>query len=193
MTKIVRPKLIFSMKTDIFAQKIDHILYHLLARCHGWLPGARGEQLADPFRSKSFKKEKAKWNKKLEKSGFIDIEDARGNLKSKDNRTSNYRDRENVRYFFGILDWFMNCYQSMPKFDRRVMQMYSDGEYVKDIVKCSRSSDKHVRNVIKRYRGLVLAIIKMLGSTDNPHILKPPSKPALEVIVNEDRIQDKAA
>lgn len=152
------------------------------------------KSLSNPFTSKEFKREQEKWRKKLVKDGFQDLEDASGNLKSPDRRTISFHDRDQVSQFYRVLDWLMACYPQMPSFDRRVMSLYSEGLYVKKIVRRCKASDKHVRNVIKRYKYLVLAIIKMLNDTDNPHPLKPASQLASEVTANaDDRVQNKAA
>lgn len=111
--------------------------------------------------SKRFKKEDSEWRQILKDSGFEDLEDRRGNIKQPDIRTIAWIHRDEIRDFFLKLDQFMNCYPEMPIFERRVMELYSQGEYVKDIVRVVKSSDRNVRNVIKRYRNLVLALYRL--------------------------------
>lgn len=161
----------------------------------GLLAGiSRGRALTDPFNSKRFKNELSTWNKKLERTGFRDIEDRRGNLKSPDRRTIAFDNREKILHFFRTLDWLMVCYPEMPRFERRVMELYSHGLFTKQIVRKVKASDKHVRNVIKRYKYLVLSIIRMMDSTDNPPSLRLISQSVSEVTANaEDRTENKAA
>lgn len=127
-------------------------------------------------------------------SGFDDLEDTRGNLKSPDSRTIAFQNQEQIREFFLTLDCFMTHFPEMPKFAYKVMSMYSEGIMVKDIVKASRSSDKHVRNTIKHYKLIVLAIIRMMNHTDFPLSLRLLSKTASEVTADaDDQVKNKAA
>lgn len=147
----------------------------------------------DGFGSKKFKGEQAKWYKRLKSEGFEDIEKSgefSGRRALYQNRTKNQIKLD----FFLHLDWLLTFYEGMPAFERKVMALYSDGKYVKDIVKRVNASDKHVRNVIKRYNYLVKAIIRMLTNTDNALSLRLVSNKVSEDTANaEVRAQDKAA
>jgi hypothetical protein len=152
-------------------------------------------RMSDPFKSKAFKDEFKLWHKKLEKSGFEDIEDSYGFVSNKFNRRkSNLEDIENVRNWFLTLDSLMTHYPEMPSFDRRVMSLYSSGVRVKDIVKKVKSSKRNVMYCVSRYKHLVLAIIRMTTTAPPAPSLRLISNEVSEVTASaEDRIQNKAA
>ena len=147
-----------------------------------------------PFDSKKFKTEKNRWYKRLKKEGFDDIENSGNEFRAHRRQFQDKSKHERALDFFLHLDWLLTFYEEMPSFERRVMELYSDGLYIRDIVKKVKASDKHVRNVIKRYKHLVRTIIRMLTSADNPLSLRLVSNSISEDTANADvRIQDKAA
>jgi len=129
------------------------------------------------YRTKEFHDLSKEWRARLIESGFEDLEDAQENLKSKDKRTIAYENQDEIREFFLRLDHFMYFYPEMPRFERTVMELYSQGVYIKTIVKRVRASDKKVRNVVSRYKKLILAINRLLLNTDFPHILRGSDNP----------------
>lgn len=152
------------------------------------------EPLADPFNSKHFRDQKKKWDNRLKTDGFKDIESSSSPICAINRVKREKLKHSNTLDFFLHLDWLLTHYADMPKFERKVMELYSDGVFINKITKQVKASDKHVRNVIKRYKHLVKAIICMMGSTDNAPSLRLISKPVSEVTANaEDRVQNKAA
>jgi|ERR1019366_1696355 hypothetical protein len=153
-----------------------------------WLV-SRGD-MSNPFNSKEFKKELSHWNKRLEKDGFKDTENPKLPLRI----VPKAPHQDLILTFFLNLDWLMTHYESMPKFDRKVMEAYSSGKSIKDIAQASKCSYCHARNVIKRYKGLVIALIKMTTHSDLPPTLRLASLRVPEVIESEeDRIFNKTA
>lgn len=106
-------------------------------------------------RSKEFKQLEKEWYDKLAKSGFEDIEDSHGCLKSQDKRTIAYQNQIQIRDFFLNLDTLLSHDYGMPKFDRRVLELFSEGVYIKVIAKKVRRSDRTVRSIINRYKALI--------------------------------------
>lgn len=103
----------------------------------------------------------AQWDQILKEAGFKDIEDRRGNLKKHDTRTIAYQNQSKIREFFLKLDHLLTIYHEMPRFERQVLERYSQGYHIKQIVKETHASDRHVRNVIDRYHGLIAALMRL--------------------------------
>lgn len=147
------------------------------------------------FNSKEFKAELAHWRKKLKTKGFKDIEDEKGFLKGPNRRTVAFDNRDSIRHWFLTLDCLMNHYKGMPRFERQVMEYYTKGISIVEIAKkMPKVSRTRIKDCIKRYKHLVLAIILMLEADQSAHSSEPSSNQAPEVTANaEDRIQNKAA
>jgi hypothetical protein len=103
----------------------------------------------------------AEWDKKLKILGFEDIEDRKGNLYKPDIRTQAYQNQDRIREFFLTLDHLMSVYPEMPPFERKVLELLSQGVRLNIIVEQTHASDRHVRNVITRYKHLIKAIQRM--------------------------------
>lgn len=102
------------------------------------------------------------WDQLLKKKGFQDIEDRSGNLKGQIKPTISWQNQDLIRNFFLTLDNLLTVYTQMPAFERKVLELYTQGMRIKMIVKKTHASDRHVRNVITRYKHLCMAIQKML-------------------------------
>lgn len=102
------------------------------------------------------KKLKARWYKKLEKSGFEDIEDDKGRLKSPDKRTLNFKNQESIRSFYLALDSFLEENGSLPRLHRKVLALSSKGVYTRDIAKRLKYSERWIKKIIAKYRNLIL-------------------------------------
>lgn len=133
------------------------------------------------------------WKRELEKSGFDDIEDSKERLKNPDNRTIAFENRDKIRDFFLSLDALLTHYKEMPKFERQVMELYSRGIYVRTIVRTTKRSDRLVRNVIKRYKGLVMAINRLNDNADFPPSLNPQSDVGSGAMDANHETEDQAA
>ena len=101
------------------------------------------------------------WDKILKDSGFNDIEDKHVNLKRHDTRTQSFQNQAEIRELFLILDNLLAVADGLPKFERKVLELYSQGTRINVIVSKTRASDRHVRNVIKRYQVICKAFMLM--------------------------------
>lgn len=114
------------------------------------------------FRSPEFRLQYAEWSEKLKSSGFEDIETSRGNIKNPDIRTIAFQNQDKIRDFFLRLDQLLGVYDTMPKDERAVMELYTEGVFICEIVEKTLFSYKKCQLIIKRYQGLILAIDRML-------------------------------
>jgi hypothetical protein len=110
---------------------------------------------------KSFKKLEAEWRLKLSAAGFEDIEDHRQNLKAPDLRTNAFEQREIIRDFFLMIDHLLVHYPDMPKDERQIIELWSEGTYAVVIAEKTQFSYRKVKSVIQRYKGLIKAINKL--------------------------------
>ena len=99
----------------------------------------------------------AQWNAKLKASGFEDIEDSAGRLKSPDGRTIAFESQELIRDFFLSLSSWLNDKDSpadVPADHRKILELYINGVHVKGengICEQTGYSDRGVRYVIEKY------------------------------------------
>lgn len=113
------------------------------------------------YQSKEFKILKTAWYEHLEGDGFDDLEDKKENLKQHDRRTIAWENKELILDFFLSLDHFMHLYEDMPRFERSVMTLYSQGYHVPHIALHTKASKRNVKYVVARYKGLIKAIDKL--------------------------------
>lgn len=153
---------------------------------------ARGA-VKNPFNNPKYKSELKKWDKKLKDEGFKDIEPSNHksngyNLKKEcgPRKQKTVKDWDKTLTFFLHLDCLLTHFTQMPKAERLILEMYSDGARIKDITLKSRCSDKYVRNKIKYYNNLVLAIMRMIHNTDPAPSLRLISEAVLEVTADAD-------
>lgn len=124
--------------------------------------------------SREFREIEREWSARLRDSGFDDIEGRGGALKSKDRRTIAFDNRDRIQSFFLMLDHFMHAYEAMPAFDRRVMELYSSGVKITEIVKKLRAKRCNVRRCVARYKGIVRAVEILTLESQFPLSLEPP-------------------
>lgn len=143
---------------------------------------------------RDFKILQEKWRKKLKSSGFEDHEDLHGRLtKSEERRTISWQNQVRIRDFFLLLDHFMNYYSAMPKDERKVMELYSQGIFVTKISKQLKFTRIRIHSIIKRYKGLILAIQEMCDEEQISLSLNPKRTGESKAINGKDPDSNKAA
>lgn len=95
------------------------------------------------------------WREKLADSGFSDIEDDKGRLKSHNTRTSIYETRDATAAFYGLVDAYLTTAQ-LTRLERRILELYSNGEHIKNIAFDVYRSDAYVKNCIYKHRDIIL-------------------------------------
>lgn len=105
---------------------------------------------------KSLKELKRQWDQILNESGFEDIEDSKGNLKSKDRRTISFDSRNIILEFHLSLSEFLETTDKLPPLHRKILELYSCGIYIKVIAQKVECSDRWVRKIIKDYQLIIL-------------------------------------
>jgi hypothetical protein len=106
--------------------------------------------------TKDFKALKSDWDRRLSQSGFKDAEKPSGELRSPDLRTIAWQNRDAIRDFFLALDTYLSTNPDMTPAHRVILEAYSQGTHVKDIVKTSGLSHTTVFSIIRRYKTLIL-------------------------------------
>lgn len=104
---------------------------------------------------KALKKE---WDLKLKDSGFVDLEDSKNRLKSKDIRTQNFIHREAILNFFLALDAYLISNKEIPSRHRQVLEYYSAGQNLIKIRDISKYSLSAIKLIIKKYKKIVLTL-----------------------------------
>lgn len=104
---------------------------------------------------KPFSALKAEWDLRLEQTGFDDIEDRYGRLKSPDTRTISFEDREAVLEFYLALDAFLNA-NKLPRRDRRILELHSCGIQTVKIAGMTKVPLRTVKWLIRRYKLIIL-------------------------------------
>lgn len=105
-----------------------------------------------PFKTKQFEQLKAKWYKKLEKTGFKDVETDEDNLKEWDSsiflRYSQHTSAARQEYFI-LAGQFLNSHNFASKKEKLIWSMHADGLTFQEIANrikklryrvCSRAS-----------------------------------------------------
>lgn len=106
------------------------------------------------YHTKEFRKLQTKWRQILEKSGFEDAEDKHGHLKQPFQRGIGFQNRDLISEFFSRLGYYL-ANTRLPKRDRKILELYAKGTWIKDICTKVRASDSTVRNTIRKYRKLL--------------------------------------
>jgi Mor family transcriptional regulator len=91
------------------------------------------------------------WAKRLRESGFNDIEDFKGRLKSPDKRTIAFQNQERIREFHIQLADYLATF-AVPELHKQILEMYTQGEYAVRIAKKLNYSERWIRKIIKRYQ-----------------------------------------
>lgn len=104
----------------------------------------------------SYRQLKAEWYKRLKESGFIDLEDRRGNLFQPDTRTIAWQNRERILEFFIQFDYYLTHNSTLSQRDRHILTRWSEGTYLVDISKELRISLSTINKVIAHHKRIVL-------------------------------------
>ncbi len=98
-----------------------------------------------------FKALQIEWRIKLEESGFVDQEDAKGNLKNFDRRTIAFDNRELIQEFFTWLEHALT-HGRVPECDRPILELYAQGIHQTEMAKRLNLSRSTLFKVIDRYK-----------------------------------------
>lgn len=107
------------------------------------------------YQTPHFRALEKEWKKKLEQEGFRDQEDGHENLRNHDTRTIAFQNREAISSFYTALGHFLSQ-ERLPRRDRRILELYRQGEWIKSICERVQASDSTVRNTIRHYRKKLL-------------------------------------
>jgi len=94
------------------------------------------------------------WNQKLKDSGFEDIEYAGGSLKRGSWKIPSCPDQDMILEFFRKLDHLLGT-QKLPARDRKILELYVMGHYLKDIGPMAGVSQSTAQRVIRRYTKII--------------------------------------
>ncbi len=106
--------------------------------------------------AQGYAKLKAQWDRKLAKSGFEDIETPTGELTHHNIRTLAWANRDIILEFFLKLDTYLVKTSDLPSLHRKVLELYSAGKYINEITTAVHRSRTTVKNIIKKYKILIL-------------------------------------
>lgn len=95
------------------------------------------------------------WDEKLAASGFVDIEDRRGNLKQPNTRTQAWETRESTIEFFQLMDSYLNSAE-LTRLERKILEMHAAGQRLEPISLEVYRSLAYVKNVIYKHRKIIL-------------------------------------
>ncbi len=111
------------------------------------------------FETDKFVKLKSKWDKKLEKSGFQDIEDTDSPLEFlKVWHDSYFKNRNKVKSFFDVQRYYELATQLIHTYpfrtikERNVWTMHAEGKSEREIARDCKCTDWVVRKTIKKVR-----------------------------------------
>lgn len=107
------------------------------------------------WKTKTFSELAKEWAKKLADSGFLDVEDPKGNLSTKNSRTSAFATKECTEEFYSSLQQYLNTSEINER-DRTILELYSSGTYIKHISEKSGWSGTTVKNVIRKHKNIFL-------------------------------------
>lgn len=105
--------------------------------------------------SQQLRELKKEWYRRLQTEGFVDIEDSKHRLKSKDRRTIAFENRDQIRDFFLDLDAFITNSPDLNPLHRQILELYSSGTYVKYIALTVNKSLARVKQIIGHYKTIV--------------------------------------
>jgi DNA-binding NarL/FixJ family response regulator len=106
------------------------------------------------YETKKFVAIQKKWEEKLAKEGFQDI-DKQAASKSGNRHTLACQNHVAIHAFFRRLDCFLNTSETLPPIHKTILKMYSDGRMIKDICKAVNKGRTTVKAVISNYRKLL--------------------------------------
>lgn len=107
------------------------------------------------YRTTEFRSLNREWRRRLKDDKFPDCEDEHGNLKQKDIRTIAWVNREHTHDFFRGLDQLIQTYE-LPEQHRQILQLYSQGTYIKDIAIRIGRGRTLVKGVVRQYKRILI-------------------------------------
>lgn len=126
---------------------------------------------SSPFKTKEFKALKAKWDKKLEKSGFDDIE-RDGNLKLfhsvyfADPRRYDENVVEAKHQYYNIAGVFLNEHKFANTLEKKIWQLHSEGKSIREIekalAKVYRTYKDHIHKTLQALQAEMINKCKTL-------------------------------
>lgn len=96
------------------------------------------------------------WNQKLAESGFVDIEDERGQLKRMTERPFSQHVAEATSQFYELLGVYLQTQKDLTRLERRILELYSEGMKLDDIAFDVYRSRAYVKNKIYHHRDRIL-------------------------------------
>ncbi len=115
------------------------------------------------YNTKEFKQLREHWYKKLADEGFDDLERSSQTgrysdiLKTPDKRTVAWQNQLVIRDFYLALDTYLTTAE-IPERDRRILELWSEGTYLIDIARQSNLSYKTIKNIIAKYKAIIISI-----------------------------------
>lgn len=96
------------------------------------------------------------WEERLKKEGLV--------LKEPSTRNKRFGSQEQTREFFLTLDAFLTHYPELDLFERKVLQMYSNGNSIVEINKKLKHTSKiYIERTIKRYSQIIVVIQRLIN------------------------------
>jgi len=114
------------------------------------------------------------WNKKLEDSGFEDIENKKTALTNKSSYLKKVADaggqlhRDSIQRFYERCNEFLHLYDAFTPFERTIWESYCDGATQEGIAKELGVSRSTTRIVIEKYTKIMTAHFS--GVLNAPHV-----------------------
>lgn len=108
------------------------------------------------YKTSQFVQLQSEWDEKLRQSGFVDIEDDYGMLRTPDSRTVSFKNREKIRDFFAEVGHFVSHNVDLPEREKRVLTLYAEGVYLVKIAEEIRMSLNTVKNIIYKYKRIIM-------------------------------------
>lgn len=99
---------------------------------------------------------KKKWYQRLAQEGFVDIENEKEQLKQYDRRTIAFENRDEIREFFMNLDSYLTHHPEIPSLHQKVLTLYSEGYYLKDIRAICQLKEWKLKKIIQDYKRMIL-------------------------------------
>lgn len=99
---------------------------------------------------------KLEWNKKLMASGFNDIENKDGTLKTEvDYRTTDYAMKDGREEYYYKAQDFLNCGKFATLLDYTIWKMHSEGTSYRDIAKELNVTFYKIQRTVKKIQRLM--------------------------------------
>jgi DNA-binding NarL/FixJ family response regulator len=97
------------------------------------------------------------WYDRLKEDGFQDIEKPNGEMKRKNIYTISFQNRERIREFYTALGYFIHNQEGvLPDLDMKILTLYCEGMYIKNIALQVERTPKTIYNIIKKYQKQIM-------------------------------------